>query len=267
MLVSNNDYNTTPGSSAPAPAPTPVSVPSSTPQSSQNRPTNRNNNRNQNRSSNFVPKIGSIEFLATSSENKGQTFSKFHKSLHHHVLATFKNSKDLSEAILNFTDPFDQLNKNTPTLAKIRAENNLDLTPPPSDKNTEDDQDKFLRESDNQDKQEMAKMIFNNEIKLNSERKRDLTQNLTILWATIMGQCTPALKEEVSGDPDYPARSAVFDSIWLLQSLQKITAGVNKTTNRYQSVFKAAKKFYLTQQTFSENIDEYFGRFKTNSSL
>ena len=69
---------------------------------------------------------------------------------------------------------------------------------------------RFWRESDNQDKQEMAKMIFYNEIKLNTERKRDLTQNLTILWATIMGQCTPALKEEVCGDPDYPEHSAVL---------------------------------------------------------
>ena len=37
-------------------------------------------------------------------------------------------------------------------------------------------------------------------LKSNFEREKDLTQNLTILWATIMGQCTPALlQEEVHG--------------------------------------------------------------------
>ena len=79
-------------------------------------------------------------------------------------------------------------------------------------------------------------------LKSNFEREKDLTQNLTILWATIMGQCTPALQEEVHGEPDYMSKCAAFDSVWLLQSLQKITAGVNKTTNKYYSVFKATKK-------------------------
>ena len=78
---------------------------------------------------------------------------------------------------------------------------------------------------------------------MNAERERDLTQNLTILWATIMGQCSPALQEEISGDPDYIAKSAIFDSVWLLQTFQKITAGINKTTNRYSSAFKATQKF------------------------
>ena len=92
----------------------------------------------------------------------------------------------------------------------------------------------------------MAKMLYSSQIKLNAERERDLIQNLTILWATIMGQCSPALQEEGKGHPDYIPESASFNSIWLLETLQKITAGVNKTTNKYFSVFKATKKFYLT---------------------
>lgn len=89
-------------------------------------------------------------------------------------------------------------------------------------------------------------MLYSSQIKLNAERERDLIQNLTILWATIMGQCSPALQEEGKGHPDYIPESASFNSIWLLETLQKITAGVNKTTNKYFSVFKATKKFYLT---------------------
>ena len=96
---------------APAPAPAPSAAPASAPHSRQannhNRYRNGNGNgncNNQNRSSQFVPKIPEIETLATSSENKGQDFAKFHKSIHHQVLTTFRNSKDMSDAILKFTD-------------------------------------------------------------------------------------------------------------------------------------------------------------------
>jgi hypothetical protein len=133
---------------------------------------------------------------------------------------------------------------------------------------TEEDEDvKFAREAENADKHEMAKMLFSSEIKLNAERERDLNQNLTILWATIMGQCSPALQEEVKGHPDYIAKSSDFHSIWLLETLQKVTAGVNKTTNMYFSAFKATKKFYLTQQGGHENVDEYYNRFDNATDL
>jgi len=84
-----------------------------------------------------------------------------------------------------------------------------------------------------------------------------------------MGRCTgtPALQEEVHGEPDYMSKSSTFDSIWLLQSLQKITAGVNKTTNKYYSAFKATKKFYSTHQNANEGIDEFYNRFENAKEL
>jgi len=82
-----------------------------------------------------------------------------------------------------------------------------------------------------------------------------------------MGQCTPALQEEVHGEPDYMSKSSTFDSVWLLQSLQKITAGVNKTTNKHHSAFKATKKFYGTQQSPTEGIDEFYNRFENAKDL
>ena len=97
---------------------------------------------------------------------------------------------------------------------------------------SEDATAKFIREADNVDRRDEVKLLYGIQLKSNAEREKDLTQNLTILWATIMGQCTPALQEEVHGEPDYMSKSSTFDSVWLLQSLQKITAGVNKTTNK-----------------------------------
>ena len=105
--------------------------------------------------------------LVSNSENKSQDFTKFQKSIHHHVLATFKNSKDLSTAIQDFIDPYKELKQNVPTLAKIQAEYNLIPGAPQS---KEMDKEKFKQETENSDNQEMAKMKFSNQIKLNKER-------------------------------------------------------------------------------------------------
>ena len=243
------------------PAPTSAPAPSQNPAAGNGRATNtRQHYRGRRTTTNsFTPKISKIESLASSSENKSQDFSKFQKSLHHHVLTTFKNSKDLSTAILEFADPLVAIRQHTPSLTEIRTRHNLGLQGPTAN---ETEAAKFTRESQNSDSTDTAKIIFSNEIKLVAERERDAVQNLTILWATIIGQCTPALQEEVQGEPDYGARSIVFDSVWLLQTLQKITAGVNKTTNKYFSVFKATKTFYSTQQGFNESLDDYYGRFE-----
>ena len=83
------------------------------------------------------------------------------------------------------------------------------------------------------------KLLYGIQLKSKSEHEEDLTQqNLTILWATIMGQCTSALQEEVHGElPDYMSKlSTFYGVVWLLQSLQKIPSGVNKTNINYKLV-------------------------------
>jgi hypothetical protein len=214
--------------------------------------------------SQFVPKIPGIETLGTSTEQRGHDFAKFLKSIHHHALTTFRNSKDISKAIVEFKDPLAALKETALSLSEIRKTNSLNPTPPVEG---ETDTDKFIREADNADRRDEVKLLYGIQLKSLAERETDLNQNLTVLWATIMGQCTPALQEEVHGDPDYLSKSSTFDSVWLLQSLQKITAGVNKTTNKYHSAFKATKKFYSTQQSNNEGIDEFYNRFENAKDL
>jgi hypothetical protein len=215
-------------------------------------------------SSQFVPKIPEIETLGTNTEQRGHDFAKFLKSIHHHALTTFRNSKDISKAIVEFKDPLAALRNTALSLSEIRRKYSLNPAPPVED---ETETDKFIREADNGDRRDEVKLLYGIQLKSLAEREADLNQNLTILWATIMGQCTPALQEEVHGDPDYLSKSSTFDSVWLLQSLQKITAGVNKTTNRYHSAFKATKKFYSTQQNSNEGIDEFYNRFENAKDL
>ena len=65
----------------------------------------------------------------------------------------------------------------------------------------------------------------------------------------------------------YSSKSSSFDSIWLLQTLQKITAGANKTTNKYYSIFISLKTFYNTQQGYNEPLDAYYQRFESVKDL
>ena len=80
----------------------------------------RNRNTNWNKRI-FTPMLPNIEALSSTSENNSQDFSKFQKSIHHHILTTFKNSKDLSKAILEFKDPYSDLKSNHPSLITIRT--------------------------------------------------------------------------------------------------------------------------------------------------
>ena len=72
----------------------------------------------------------------------------------------------------------------------------------------------------------------------------------------------PALQEELRAEEAYNVRTADYDSIWLLKTLQKVTAGVNKTTNSYYSLFNALKEFYTIKQHENESVEDYFRRFE-----
>ena len=109
-------------------------------------------------SSPFIPRIEKIETLGTSTEQqRGQKFTKFLKSIHHHALTTFRNSKDISKAILDFTDPFAELQQTTLSLSQIRRNNGLNPMPPVVDEN---DEAKFIRESKNVDRRDEVKLLY-----------------------------------------------------------------------------------------------------------
>ena len=183
-------------------------VPPTAPPAGRQQP-NPQNNRS---TSQFVPKIPGIEqTLGTSTEQRGHDFAKFIvKSKHHHALTTFRHSKDISSAILNFKDPLVDLKMNMLSLSQIKTQNNLNLSPPTA---TESESDAYLREAENADRRDEVKLLYGIQLKSFAEREKDLSQNLIILWATIMGQCTPALQEEVHGEPDYMSKSSTFDSV------------------------------------------------------
>lgn len=143
----------------------------------QGEPSHHRHQNQQNRpSSQFVPKIPGIKTLGTSTEQRGHDFAKFLKSIHHYALTTFRNSKDISKAIVEFIDPFTALMQTTLSLSEIRKQNGLGPTPPVTG---EDNIAKFIREADNADHRNEVKLLYGIQLKSNAEREKYLTQNLT----------------------------------------------------------------------------------------
>ena len=218
-----------------------------------NRPRTNARNRSDTNANSFVPKLSTVESLGTLKENRRQNFNKFQKSIHHHVMTTYKNSKDMSKCIIEFVHPVPEIEREVKTLSAIRGSNSLySIIPPPAN---ETDENKFDREQENADRRDMVKTIYNQHIKNISERIQVCEQNMTVLWADIIGNCSPSLQEELSGDPLYLTKSSSFDSIWLLQTpFRRSPPGqIKQPTNTTQSSSRSRPSITLNKDPTSHS--------------
>ena len=159
----------------------------------------RNSRRNRGRSrasnyqqSTFKGAIAGVDTLATKAEKRGIEFASFLKSLHLHVITTFKNPKDIAVAVTDFKDPLMDMARDLPTVAKTKASLGVTTEPPVAG---ESDVDEAAREERNAEAMEPVKDLQRAEMKIFAERRRSASSNLTALWGVIMGQCTPASKK------------------------------------------------------------------------
>ena len=102
---------------------------------------------------------------------------------------------------MDFIQPKQKVEKERKSLINIRNSDIMYAIEPP--KSGESEEDKFIRESNNADKRMMLQTIYTQHVKSISEQAQQCKQNPTILWTDIIGQCSPALQEELQGDPDY----------------------------------------------------------------
>jgi hypothetical protein len=59
------------------------------------------------------------------------------------------------------------------------------------------------------------------------------------------------------GEREYPTASSAFDCVWLLETLNLFSAGVDKKSNVYVSTFHAMKSFYNMWQSPTETMEAY----------
>ena len=154
------------------------------------------------------------------------------------MITTFNNPQDIAIAVTEFEDPMKKLNHLVPTLAKVMEDLGYELQ---ESVTGESQDDTTARGERNNDKKEIANDLKKAEICIFAERRKTVKSNLTSLWGVILRQCTPSLKEEVRAMDGYEDRAAAYGSIWFLQTLQKVTAGITNTSNSYYSLFHSLK--------------------------
>jgi hypothetical protein len=102
------------------------------------------------------------------------------------------------------------------------------------------------------------------EMKVFAARRAMLRQNKTKTYGVIWGQCSPALQSELMGEPTFKDKSASFDCIWLLETLNLLSAGMDKNSNVYMSTFHAMQVFYSMRQLPTKTMEAYHSRFESS---
>jgi len=240
--------------------------------SSDNR-NGRRNNRNRNRRPfrnttvsadnlrNFKGAIEALPVLGTKVERASQDFSKFTKALHNHVLTNFTYPKDISFAITEFKDPIRIVAADLPTKAKLMSENFITF----GDETVGTDEEKKAVVEHNEDLKETISDMRKAAFSEFNKRKTAASSNMAALWGVIMGQCSGSLQQHVKAEDEYKAH--MYDAVWLLQTLKKVTSGVTHQSNVYHSTFHALKDLYMMRQKSDETVEEYYRRFETAVDL
>jgi len=179
-----------------------------------------------------TPKLDAVLSIVSERPEKGVSFEKFQEKLKVYVLKNFHKGQDVIKLIMDLEDPLpDFESNNAPT----------DL--PENETSTA--------------KIELRKL----RLKRYLDREELLTGNIVKLYGIIYGQCTPALKSTVKGDVEYAAKSSTFDTLWLLEKLKAITAGVDTKSNPALTLHEQILTFFTMHQGSTESDDNYLTKF------
>jgi hypothetical protein len=162
-------------------------------------------------------------------------------------MTEFKNPADIIVAVRDIADPMKPLMK---VMSKLS-----DLT-----------DDMVLTDAERADALMIESLgkLHAEEMKVFAARRAMLRQNKTKVYSVIWGQCSPALQSELMGEQEYQTMSTSFDCIWLLETLNLFSAGVDKNSNVYMSTFHTMKSFYTIRQSPTETMETYYhGRFES----
>jgi hypothetical protein len=90
-----------------------------------------------------------------------------------------------------------------------------------------------------------------------------IRQNKAKTYCIIWGQCSSAPQFKLMGKTEYLPMSTSFNCVWLLQTLNLLSAGVDKNYNVYVSTFHPMETFYNMRQLPTETMEMYHGCFES----
>ena len=117
---------------------------------------------------------------------------------------------------------------------------------------------------DEENPNEVNQEIYKEEVKQFVQHKMNLRRNLEKSYRLIWGQCSAGLQAYIKGTSAYAAMTPIFNVVWLLHELKKVTSGMDDKANMYVNMHDAMSTLYKMRQGAQETNNHFLARFKAN---
>jgi hypothetical protein len=98
------------------------------------------------------------------------------------------------------------------------------------------------------------------------QREMDLLTNMQAVYSLVWGQCSDALQAKIKGEEDYKTKSKEYNTIWLLETLKRVTAGIDDEVNPTYNYHGTLRALMTMTQGASETNDEWQQRVEHAAS-
>ena len=207
-------------------------------------------------------KLEGVYTLAAKSEPvKGYGFSEFVKSVYQYVLTHTKHPEDIAPILLDREDPKVAMRKSMPTMGSVARSLDFEWYEQNDMEASSPKESARMKES-NEDVREQLKGLLATELSEFSKRRSNIDGAAANLWGVITGQCSQQILEQLKAQSDYEAKSRAFDCVWLLNTLQLLSAGTDQASNPFVLANEAQRLLHRIKQKQDESLEDYFSRFK-----
>ena len=195
---------------------------------------------------------------------KQNNYVRFKEKLLAYVLQNYKNALDIVPCIRDYADANKMLFQNAPSKQVIRNAMGIVVKRPEAGETEEEEK---IRIAFNMENDSVIEGIFQAQLKSFVEREHTLRTNKASLWSLIIGQCSPALVEQLKSETGFKNNEMLYEPVWLLNTIKKVLAGATDTTNTYYALYHTLKDFYKIRQQRDESIEDYYLRFDQSVSV
>ena len=103
----------------------------------------------------------------------------------------------------------------------------------------------------------VAQQTKTKEVKRFMKRQSNLDANKEALYGLIWGQCSNGVRELVKAESDFLKKDTDFDTIWLLEKVKLILAGVDGRSNKHAILIKSLTSLCNIKQGARESNDSF----------
>mmetsp|Transcript_13830 Transcript_13830/g.20186 ORF Transcript_13830/g.20186 Transcript_13830/m.20186 type:complete len:247 (-) Transcript_13830:675-1415(-) len=164
----------------------------------------------------------------------GLSYEDFQESLLQYVEANFKKGNDLKPLIKFLIDPIQRIGA-APALPEGAAANPELL------------------------------QIWKEWLSKYNKWIETIEDNQVKLYGIILGKCTESSKSLIKGKDEYEEKEMDSDTLWLMETIKKISAGINTKKNEVQAYVNKCRDIWNCIQLPNESLDTFQKRFRSTA--